>query len=160
MILTVIVDKKFNFVLSFSVILVLFHSYSDCILPFLGLWMLCGFALLFSQLLCLVVPHPLKELKPVVDGSFTNIIIWFIFRKRSLFLVQTPPVTAKVCLWSYTYLLKKQFHLRNLKLFFIYWSLSICAGGQLDTGPSTALPDKKLLLFILDRLQKYFNKLP
>ncbi|XVE49599.1 hypothetical protein DITRI_Ditri01bG0094900 [Diplodiscus trichospermus] len=27
-------------------------------------------------------------------------------------------------------------------------------GGQLDSGPSTALPDKKLLLFILDRLQK------
>ncbi|XP_038991235.1 uncharacterized protein LOC120114368 isoform X1 [Hibiscus syriacus] len=27
-------------------------------------------------------------------------------------------------------------------------------GGLLDSGPSTALPDKKLLLFILDRLQK------
>nr|POE85147.1 bromodomain and phd finger-containing protein 3 [Quercus suber] len=27
-------------------------------------------------------------------------------------------------------------------------------GGQLDSGPSTPLPDKKLLLFILDRLQK------
>uniref|UniRef100_A0A2N9F3E5 Bromo domain-containing protein n=1 Tax=Fagus sylvatica TaxID=28930 RepID=A0A2N9F3E5_FAGSY len=27
-------------------------------------------------------------------------------------------------------------------------------GGQLDSGPSTTLPDKKLLLFILDRLQK------
>ncbi|KAK9033872.1 hypothetical protein V6N11_050054 [Hibiscus sabdariffa] len=27
-------------------------------------------------------------------------------------------------------------------------------GGQLDSGPSTVLPDKKLLLFILDRLQK------
>ncbi|XVF01626.1 hypothetical protein REPUB_Repub04eG0104600 [Reevesia pubescens] len=27
-------------------------------------------------------------------------------------------------------------------------------GGQLDSGPSTALPDKKLLLFIVDRLQK------
>ncbi|KAE8661570.1 serine/threonine-protein kinase PBS1-like [Hibiscus syriacus] len=29
-----------------------------------------------------------------------------------------------------------------------------CQGGQLDSGPSTALPDKKLLLYILDRLQK------
>ncbi|KAK9989399.1 hypothetical protein SO802_029638 [Lithocarpus litseifolius] len=28
-------------------------------------------------------------------------------------------------------------------------------GGQLDSGPSTPLPDKKLLLFILDRLQKF-----
>ncbi|XP_059448013.1 uncharacterized protein LOC132179308 isoform X3 [Corylus avellana] len=27
-------------------------------------------------------------------------------------------------------------------------------GGQLDSGPSTPLPDKKLLLFIIDRLQK------
>ncbi|XP_038997091.1 uncharacterized protein LOC120121867 isoform X2 [Hibiscus syriacus] len=29
-----------------------------------------------------------------------------------------------------------------------------CQGGQLDSGPPTALPDKKLLLYILDRLQK------
>ncbi|XWS68347.1 hypothetical protein CRYUN_Cryun04dG0082300 [Craigia yunnanensis] len=33
-------------------------------------------------------------------------------------------------------------------------STSNCQGGELDSGPSTALPDKKLLLFILDRLQK------
>lgn len=37
-----------------------------------------------------------------------------------------------------------------------FWWLSgwLCVGGQLDSGPSTPLPDKKLLLFILDRLQK------
>lgn len=29
------------------------------------------------------------------------------------------------------------------------------AGSKTDDGPSTRLPDKSLLLFILDRLQKY-----
>lgn len=35
-------------------------------------------------------------------------------------------------------------------------SLQLCAGGaKLDSGPSTPLPDTKLLLFVLERLQKY-----
>ena len=30
-------------------------------------------------------------------------------------------------------------------------------GSQGESGPTTTLPDKKLLLFILDRLQKYVS---
>lgn len=40
-------------------------------------------------------------------------------------------------------------------IFLTSMSLQSCAGGTaLDSGPSTPLPDKKLLLFVLDRLQK------
>ena len=39
-------------------------------------------------------------------------------------------------------------------------SMLIFAGSKLDDGPSTPLPDKKLLLFVLDRLQKYVLLVP
>jgi len=37
--------------------------------------------------------------------------------------------------------------------------LQLCAGGaKLDSGPSTPLPDTQLLLFVLERLQKYVSR--
>lgn len=37
--------------------------------------------------------------------------------------------------------------------------LHFCAGvAKLDSGPSTALPNTQLLLFVLERLQKYVSR--
>lgn len=71
-------------------------------------------------------------------------------RETSLFLVRTP---TKVCWYSDTHLLSEEI----LLFWLCVW---LCAGGQLDSGPSTPLPDKKLLLFVLDRLQKCVFQFP